>query len=392
MARPKKEVSNRSDGRFEVKVVLSHTFDGKAIRKSFYSEKSRADARAKADEWLAERRAAALAGLSFSGQATTFCAWAEKWLELFKKGKVRDNTFYGSYEVPVKLHLIPYFGAAKLDDILPADIQAFFDKKKDEGYALETLKKMRSCLFGIFTTAMENNLCRKNPITKSITLTSAKKAAEKRAYTKEERDRVIEFARGHKDGLAIILMLRTGITRSELLGIKWEDVDTAARTVAITRGVTDTKSTATGKIGVMIGETKNEFRNRILPIDDDTTAMFEELRKKRALYVGGNKKKRIPGREVLPEFVFHNSDGGAFCPKNWYNRVYKPFMEEMHRENPDIAMLSPHELRHTFATIANNNGTNLFILSKMMGHADTRMLYKRYAHTNAEDLRKGLVL
>ena len=45
---------SRPDGQYEVKVTVDHDFEGKAIRKSFYSSKSKADARRKADEYKIE--------------------------------------------------------------------------------------------------------------------------------------------------------------------------------------------------------------------------------------------------------------------------------------------------------------------------------------------------
>ena len=50
MGRPKKEKPNHATGMYEVKVTIGHTFDGKPIRKSFYSSTSKAAAKAKAEE------------------------------------------------------------------------------------------------------------------------------------------------------------------------------------------------------------------------------------------------------------------------------------------------------------------------------------------------------
>ena len=51
MGRPKKEAPNRKDGLYEVKVTVGKDFNGKLIRKSFYSSISKADAKAHAEEY-----------------------------------------------------------------------------------------------------------------------------------------------------------------------------------------------------------------------------------------------------------------------------------------------------------------------------------------------------
>ena len=51
MGRPKKEKPNHATGMYEVKVTIGHTFDGKPIRKSFYSSTSKAAAKAKAEDY-----------------------------------------------------------------------------------------------------------------------------------------------------------------------------------------------------------------------------------------------------------------------------------------------------------------------------------------------------
>lgn len=48
---------------------------------------------------------------------------------------------------------------------------------------------------------------------------------------------------------------------------------------------------------------------------------------------------------------FYSPEGNPYQPNNWANRVYRPFIKALHQENPEIPELSPHELRHTRATL-----------------------------------------
>lgn len=60
-----------------------------------------------------------------------FISWAERWLEIYKKDYVKDNTFWGTYVNPVRCHLIPEFGNKELSEIKPLDVQSYFRKQID---------------------------------------------------------------------------------------------------------------------------------------------------------------------------------------------------------------------------------------------------------------------
>ena len=83
-----------------------------------------------------------------------------------------------------------------------------------------------------------NGLCKINPAGKSIRLPKIE-PSEKHTYTQRQYVTACSFAKSHPDGLAIMLMMETGITHSELLGLRWSDIDT-----------------------------KNKYRRRVIPLVD----------------------------------------------------------------------------------------------------------------------------
>ena len=81
MGRPKKEKPNHATGMYEVKVTVGHTFDGKPVRKSFYSSVSKAAAKAKAEEYKINQAVAEHTGETFVGKEECFDTWAKKVLD-----------------------------------------------------------------------------------------------------------------------------------------------------------------------------------------------------------------------------------------------------------------------------------------------------------------------
>lgn len=374
MGRPKKEKPNRSDGLYEVKITVGHTFDGKPIRKSFYSSGSKAAAKAKAEEYKINQAVAEQTNTPFIKREECFDAWANKVLESIK-GTIKDSSYNLTYKNSIENHLIPYFGKRHLSDIKQMDIQHYF-KIKGKELSAESLKKHKMALNKIFEKAVINDMCTKNPCI-DIKITSDIKSEEKRTYTKEQCKLVIEYSKSHRFGLGVNLMLEYGLSRSELLGLKWEDIDTDENLLYIMRGVTDVQNADTEKMEVIIGEPKNDFRKRIIPIKEETIVFLNERKNK-------------------SDFIICNSKNNVCSPRTWSRRHYNVFMKEMHeyylKQDIDIPVLNPHELRHTRATIWVNDGENLFAVADVLGHSDLKMLRKRYAHADPESVRKLLKL
>jgi integrase len=363
LARPKKQIrKKRTDGTFEAKVTIGYDVDGRAIRKSFYSSKSFEDAKEKGRRYIFEQELRIERGEAMPTHVLTFEKQALTVLEL-KKRKVKENTFMLSWHGVIVNHLIPYFKNTKLSTIKKNDIEKYFNSKSN--YATATLRKHLNCLNEIFENAKDNGYLTLNPCD-NFKISVGQNSQDKDVYTPEQAEKVLAFCKHHRFGLSIDLLLRYGVSRSELLGLKIEDVDFDKKIISIRRGVT----MVSGKI--VLGETKNKYRSRDIAVNDDTLSMID---------------KRC-------EFLIHNQDGSMCRPDTWKRRHYNVFMKDMQEfyRDENIPALSPHELRHTRATIWVNEGKNLFAIAEQMGWSDLDMLRKRYGHADIQLLRKELDL
>ena len=80
----KKSPPRRADNRYEVKITVGKDMYGKSLRKSFYSEKSRADAERLAEEWKIAHRASEITGIDNTGdRGVTFGRGATEWLDKY---------------------------------------------------------------------------------------------------------------------------------------------------------------------------------------------------------------------------------------------------------------------------------------------------------------------
>lgn len=360
MARPRKEKPNRSDQRYEVKITIGHGLDGKPIRKSFYSHISKDDAKKQADEYRINKKASAFAGVVLPTESVNFKEWAEHWLRIYKEKTVRASTYKNTYCNTVHIDLIPYFGKAQLSSISPTDVQAFFNTR--HAASKSKLDKIRTCLNGIFETAIDNGLCARNPV-RGVKIISTALKEKKRAYSSKDATKLLEYAVHSPDGLGIVLLLELGIRRGELLALNWDDVNIDTKIVSISKTV----SIENGR--VVIGPPKTDSSIRELPLSLSIATYLSKLKK--------------------TGLIFPNSVGQVFDPHNWKKRVYDPFMQRA-AHDLQIPILNPHELRHTCGTLLYAKTKNIFAVSKFLGHASVDITARIYVHNDVEVLRDSL--
>lgn len=308
-----------------------------------------------------------------------FETWGLEWLNTYKKGFVKDNSYLGTYYTPIHNHLIPFFGDMFLVDIKPSHIKMYFADKRSV-YAYSTLEKDRLCLSQLFEAAKENGLIKINPVTKNIKIVSDIPAKTKKAYTQEQYNKVEKFAYTHPFGLDILVLMETAISRSELLGLTWPDHDYKNHVIYINNGAVKVKNSNTGKWEMMVDGLKTVYRKRGVPIS---------VKLSQYLYI---KPKKIYYRKqaIYPKHIFHSPAGQVYMPENWYRRRYNVFMDELIKFHPDIPRLTPHELRHTRASLWWEDDVDLMSLALLGGWGDLEMLRERYIHPNMEVLREKM--
>ena len=362
MARPKKAAPNHATGMYEYKATIGKDFRGKAIRKSFYSSKSLDDAKAKAQDYIISQEVADRTGETFIKKDYTFAQWAEKWLEVYKKPAVSENTYITTYEIPVRKHLIPYFGKAELQSIKNIDVRNFFAQKQ-QTLSASLLHKLKITLSAIFETAIENDLCFKNPA-KNIKYRSAVDKNEKRIYNDEQISQAKQFF--YYNMPEVFLLLETGLRRGEMLGLLWKDIDYENKALSVNRSIAEKRG---GGITIMPPKWDSY---RTIPISDELVQLLRSL----------------PHNSM---YVFPNVNGDIAKPHNWSQKL-KRHMTMFNQQYPSIPMLTAHELRHTRGTELRRNGVDIYTIQKFMGHKDINVTANIYVHDDLETTRKAAKL
>jgi site-specific recombinase XerD len=83
------------------------------------------------------------------------------------------------------------------------------------------------------------------------------------------------------------------------------------------------------------------------------------------------------------DLIFTNDRGNPLSNSNFRSRIYDPAVAKA-----GLSKITIHDLRHTAASIAINNGAKITSVSNMLGHSDISMTLKVYSHFYDEDLKE----
>lgn len=245
-------------------------------------------------------------------------------------------------------------------DVTPAMIDAALTDEivnlTDDGAPklTATMHRLKTVVRSFFAWAVEMGICETNPtksvVTKRVSRTPPEflSYAEKRRLLKELRDRANPLAR--RDRVIFELFLGTGIRLAELVNININDLDLDAKHVRIT-----------GKGGVP----QTKFLKTTL-----RALLREYLRERRKVTAGRCKA------------LFVTSRGTRLCDRQIANRL-KYWLKAA-----GIAKrISPHSLRHTFATHLYASTSDLLLVKRALGHRDvsTTEIYTHLADEALED-------
>ncbi len=147
------------------------------------------------------------------------------------------------------------------------------------------------------------------------------------------------------------LELATGLRRGELLGLKWDDINLDIGVIQVKRQV----ARIDGEVVEAPLKTKNSYRT--LSIGADAIEILREQRSK-----------------VAGEYVFPSPNGGPISPDSVLHMLHRVL------DRAGLPPLRFHDLRHTFSTLALQNGVDIKTVSGMLGHYSAGFTLDTYAH------------
>lgn len=360
-------IRKRKDGRWEGRYTAGHDPEtGKAIYKNVLG-KTQAEVKEKLKQAIGETQAL---DITKAGKYTVG-EWMEVWFQDYAKIKVRPSS-HQTYQGYIHNHIQPNMGDIPLEKLTSLDIQKFYKKLltqgrvdrveakgQPKGLSAKTVRNIHQILSSALKLAQEQRLILSSPAEgcalprvehqEMKTLTTVQLAS----FFREARDSgVFEL---------YYLELATGLRRGELLGLKWEDIDLERGDLRVRRQV----SRLNGEVVEAPLKTKNAYRT--LPLAEDTVSVLREQRKK----VGNS------------PWVFPSPNGGPISPDSVLHMLHRVL------KRAGLPKVRFHDLRHTFATLALQNGVDVKTVSGMLGHFSAGFTLDTYAHITSAAQRQA---
>lgn len=359
-------IRKRKDGRWEGRYTAGRDPEtGKAIYKNVLG-KTQAEVKEKLKRAIEENTQ-----LDFSRAGEyTVGQWMDVWFENCAKVKVRPSS-HQTYRGYIDHHIKPYIGDIPLGKLTTLDLQQLYkkllssgrverteSKKQPKDLSPKTVRNINQVISSALTFAKEQKLIISNPAG-GCSLPKLEHR-EMKTLTAEQLQSFLREAKESGVYEMYYIELATGLRRGELLGLKWEDIDLTTGTIHVRRQV----ARINGEIVEAPLKTKNSYRT--VSIGEDAVGILIEQKEK-----------------SHSEYVFPSPTGGPISPDSVLHMLHRVL------KRAGLPQVRFHDLRHTFATLALQNGVDVKTVSGMLGHFSAGFTLDTYAHITTQAQRQA---
>lgn len=277
------------------------------------------------------------------------------------------------YVNAINVHICPYIGGMLVKEVKPEHCQMVLSKMAHLSNSMQS--KTVTTLKQIFECAEENGLIFRSPCGKLKA--AGKRSKEKTPLTPEQSKALLEATKGTRAYLFIMLGLYAGLRREEICGLRWADIDLAAKPPRLT---INNVVRFEGTKGVFCPELKTSAAHRTIPLPAVlAAALAEEKKRTKSIFV-------IPaanGENATPQTVKNLM---KIVDRRRASNIVSLNKEDTQQpRGPKIERtldfrITPHQLRHTYITTLCQSGMDIKKIQYLAGHSDIKMTLNVYSH------------
>lgn len=291
-----------------------------------------------AEAFLASVEVAKMRGewVSPERSRVTVAEWAETWYAAQVQLKATTRS---GYRYTLDSHVLPKWGVARLIEIQHADVQAWVTGLTDK-YAPSTVRQIHLVLFGVMKYAVRDGRIVRNPCDD---MRLPRIVKHRRGYLTHEQVRQLAIELGDYGDVARFLAY-TGLRWGEMAALKVGRLNLVRRRLDVIEAVSEPR-------GALVWSTPKSHGRRSVPFP----AFLEE-----PLELRCQRKQR-------EDLVFMGPDGGVLRGNNFRKRFFEPAVERCMAADSEFPRITPHDLRHTAASLAVSAGANVKSVQRMLG-------------------------
>ena len=295
--------------------------------------------------------------------------YLEQWFRDYAGTHVRRRTQEG-YRGNLDRYILPRIGDVPLDKLTPRHVQEMESEllrnggTQGRGLSPTTVLQVHRILSNALGSAVRLGIVVRNVAGAVEPPRITQYEAPTLAW--DEVNSLLEQVTDPFYQTLFLLVIQTGLRRSETVGLQWRDVDLAAATLSVRRAWIKLPS------GEMELTSPKSRQARVVDLPAESVEALKAHRVRQADVAGkGN-------------FIFCHPDGSPLNP-NLVTRVFKRTATKAGLENFRF-----HDLRHTHASLMLALGVHLKVVSERLGHSGIGITGNHYSHV-LPTVQKGAV-
>lgn len=373
-------IRKRPDGRWEGR--YSYGFNprtGKPNQKSVYG-KTQKEVRIRLKQITSEIDL----GVYTEPTKMTLGTWLDIWIEDYNKD-VKPATL-DQYKYQIRVHLKPNLGAVRLPELTAPMVQHVYNKlmepyklkqknwkgkdivRQRKGLSAKSIKNMNSVLHSALSQAVKLGYIPTN-ICSALTLPKVRKT-EMHPVTGESLNALLKAIKGNPYEELIYVTMFTGLRQGEIIGLTWDCINLDTGMMTIYRQLQKQRETGSEYKFLPLKNSKS----RTFMVADNVIKMLKRQKTKQS------EMKLKAGKCWKNEegFVFTDELGNHISKYTAYENFKRCAAEA------GIPATRFHDLRHTYATLALEQGTNIKTVSSNLGHATVAFTLDVYGHVDEQ--------
>ena len=272
-----------------------------------------------------------------SQRKQTVASYLNDWVESYARVNLRPSTYDG-YKKTIANYINPYIGGVALNQLTPAMVDKMFQQIIDKGLKPSTAAGAKRVLSVALSHARKYRYIETNAAKDTLTK-FGKSDKTPDPYTPEQVKTLIQRVEGTVWEMPVILGGLYGMRRSEILGLRWRNVDLENNTFDVSEQLPFKVPPKTKVIEEMAPPKSN---GRTLPITELARPFFL---KQFAMQEAQREQAEKDGKPYYDNDLVVAKPDGSPISASWVSSQFGKLLEDL-----DMPHIRFHDLRHTAAT------------------------------------------
>lgn len=292
---------------------------------------------------------------------TTLAQYLQKWLSDYAKPNLSPRGFE-RYEGIVRQYLIPGLGNIPLTLLRPEHLQKHYTAKLNDGFSATTVRYHHAVLHVALQTAVKWRLVSRN-VADAVDPPRARRT-EMQTWDEEDITRFLELAKDTPYYALFYTALFTGMRRSELLALRWQDVDFIFSQICINRSLHQLRDGS-----YIFTQPKSSKSRRTIALPPSAVLILKEHRENQRL-----ERTMLQKPLTDDDLVFSTPEGKPLRP-NTVTRAWTVLAARC-----GLKIIRLHDARHSHASLMLKQGIHPKIVQERLGHSSIQITIDTYSH------------